>query len=53
MEQRRKELQRQGYVINRIAYYVRNPSKYEPHQGSKEAARRAKRMARTVEVEQS
>ncbi len=44
MEKRRKELEGEGYKLNRIAYITRSNSKYQPHQGKAEMARRARRL---------
>lgn len=44
MQRRRKELEGEGYKLNRIAYITKSNSKYEPHQGKAEMARRARRL---------
>jgi hypothetical protein len=49
MEKRRKELEAQGYRFERVAYIVERRSKYEPHQGKGEMARRARRLAQQAE----
>ena len=43
MAKRRHELQAQGYSITRVAYILK-PSKYLPHQGKKEMARRLRQL---------
>lgn len=45
MRERRRELQAQGYTVTRIAYIMK-PSRYMPHQGSGEIARRLRQMQR-------
>ena len=42
MEQRRKALEAQGFKYNRVAFISTN--KFEPHNGSKEMARRRRQM---------
>lgn len=45
MAERRRELQKQGYSVTRVAYIVK-AGKYQPHQGSGEIARRLRQMER-------
>lgn len=45
MAERRRELQKQGYSVTRVAYIVK-AGKYQPHQGSGEIARRLRQMQR-------
>lgn len=45
MAERRRELQAKGYTLGRIAYIVKQ-GKYQPHQGTGEAARRLRQMER-------
>ena len=45
MRERREALQKQGYLVTRIAYIVKQ-GKYEPHQGAGEIARRLRQMQR-------
>lgn len=49
MEKRRKELEAQGYTFSRVAYIMKSRSKYEPHQGKAEMARRARRLTKQAE----
>lgn len=49
MQARRRELEAQGFTFGRVAYLMKK-TKYEPHQGKKEIARRLARMQRAEEV---
>lgn len=47
MDKRRKQLEAQGATFVRREYWV-DPSKYMPHQGEKETARRVRQMERAA-----